>query len=639
MARKTGIDYASSNNNASKPENDSHTRILKYTLIIGIAWTVILAWLLTLSLFGQRQESQESALVQARHSFEKDLVYRRWAAVHGGVYVPITDETPPNPYLSHIENRDITTTSGLELTLMNPAYMTRQVHELGLEQYGFRGHITSLNPIRPENKADAWETEALQAFERGETEVFSTENINGESYMRMMRVMITEQQCLKCHEKQGYKVGDIRGGISVSVPMVPLWTIANKHSRTIATSYILVWLIGLGGIGIGNRIIKKRLHERKLAVQDLRELSLRNDAILAAVPDIIMEVDYNKIYTWSNRAGYEFFGEDVLGKEAAHYFEGEQNTYDKAQPLCSGSENIIYIESWQRRKDGKERLLAWTCKSLRDKDGNVIGALSSARDITDQHREKEDRKKLEVHMRQHQKLESIGTLAGGVAHEINNPINGIMNYAQLISDRLDEKNPLRRYATEIIQETERTATIVRNLLTFSRAGKETHNPARIKDIVDGTVSLVQTIIRHDQITLEIDVPGDLPIIRCRSQQIQQVLMNLLTNARDALNERYPEFDEDKILIVKVRPFERDEIDWIRMTVEDHGIGIPDEVQDRIFDPFFTTKDRTKGTGLGLSISYGIIEDHHGEMFVESEPGQYTRFHVDLRVNNGWTIEE
>ncbi|MDP8205265.1 MAG: HAMP domain-containing sensor histidine kinase, partial [Candidatus Electryonea clarkiae] len=185
---------------------------------------------------------------------------------------------------------------------------------------------------------------------------------------------------------------------------------------------------------------------------------------------------------------------------------------------------------------------------------------------------------------------------------------------------------------------ERVSTIVRNLLTFSRAEKETHSPANIQDIVNDTNSLVQAIIKHDQITLELDIPDDLPQIRCRSQQIQQVLMNLLTNARDALNERYPDYDENKLLTIKVRPFERDEIDWIRLTVEDHGIGIPEEIQDRIFDPFFTTKDRATGTGLGLSISYGIIKDHHGEMHVESETGQYTRFHVDLKVNSDWTLD-
>ncbi len=288
------------------------------------------------------------------------------------------------------------------------------------------------------------------------------------------------------------------------------------------------------------------------------------------------------------------------------------------------------------RKDGTRLPILIGAAAL---PGTEMNGVAFILDITERKQALEDRKKLEIHLRQHQKLESIGTLAGGVAHEINNPINGIMNYAQLINDRLDQDSPLKEFAIEIGKETERVAVIVRNLLTFSRDEKETHSPADIQDIVDETISLVQTIIRHDQITLEIDIPDDLPKIRCRSQQIQQVLMNLLTNSRDTLNERYPEFDEDKLLIVKVRSFEKDDMKWIRMTVEDHGVGIKDDIRDRIFDPFFTTKDRTKGTGLGLSISYGIVEDHLGEMHVESEPGQYTRFHVDLRVNNGWTLRE
>jgi len=249
-----------------------------------------------------------------------------------------------------------------------------------------------------------------------------------------------------------------------------------------------------------------------------------------------------------------------------------------------------------------------------------------------------DRKQAEASLRQVQKLESIGTLAGGVAHEINNPIYIIMNYAELISDRLSEQDPSRKYAEEIIRETERVATIVSNLLQFSRQEKESHSPANLTDIVEATVSLIQTIIRRDRIALEVDVPEDLPKIKCRSQQIQQVLMNLLTNARDALNERYPAYDEDKRMALTVRPFENEGRPWIRVTVEDHGIGIPDAIRDRLFDPFFTTKDRAKGTGLGLSISYGIVQDHHGALHVESEVGQYTRFHLELPVDNGWSLD-
>ncbi|MCP4705196.1 MAG: PAS domain S-box protein, partial [candidate division Zixibacteria bacterium] len=124
--------------------------------------------------------------------------------------------------------------------------------------------------------------------------------------------------------------------------------------------------------------------DRKQAELTLKNLSSRNKAILEAVPDIIMEVNSDKIYTWANKAGADFFGEDVLGKKASSYFEGNQETYKKVDPLFKGNENIIYVESWQRRKDGVKRLLAWWCRVLKDENGDVIGAISTARDITEQ---------------------------------------------------------------------------------------------------------------------------------------------------------------------------------------------------------------------------------------------------------------
>lgn len=115
-------------------------------------------------------------------------------------------------------------------------------------------------------------------------------------------------------------------------------------------------------------------------------------------------------------------------------------------------------------------------------------------------------------------------------------------------------------------------------------------------------------------------------------------MNMLTNARDALNARYSEYDPNKTIRVVVRCFKREDQSWIRLTIEDHGIGIPDKIIDRVFDPFFTTKDRTKGTGLGLSISHGIIKDHHGHISIETQEGEYTRFHIDLPVDTDWSLD-
>jgi PAS domain S-box-containing protein len=258
-----------------------------------------------------------------------------------------------------------------------------------------------------------------------------------------------------------------------------------------------------------------------------------------------------------------------------------------------------------------------------------VACVGVTEDITKQRRLEVERLEVEARSRQQQRLESIGNLASGVAHEINNPLMGISNYAQLIHDEAIRNGPVREYAEEILRETGRITYIVRNLLTFARQDTAEHGPAELDEIVEETLSLARTIIQRDHVELQAEIPAALPVIWCRSQQIQQVLMNLLTNGRDALNEKYSGSNPNKVLrvtasasVVKGRP-------WVRITVEDHGVGIPSEVVERMYEPFFTTKGRNKGTGLGLSISLGIVHEHGGGIRVETQPGEYTRFHVDL----------
>lgn len=240
----------------------------------------------------------------------------------------------------------------------------------------------------------------------------------------------------------------------------------------------------------------------------------------------------------------------------------------------------------------------------------------------------EEKVNLEAQLFRQQKLESIGTLASGVAHEINNPLTGIINYANLIYSRIGDES-LKEYSKGIMDEGQRVAGIVRNLLAFARQEKESHQPADIREIINAALSLLGSVLRKDQIKLEKDIPDSLPLLYCRSQQIQQVLINLLTNARDALNQRYQNNHENKRVQIRVMTLEKDGAPCLRTIVEDYGVGITPEIIERIFDPFFTTKHRNQGTGLGLSVSYGIIKEHEGELWTESVIEQYTRFYMDL----------
>src|SRR5512143_1449048 len=194
---------------------DRRNTTRKYGLLVVI-WSALLGGSLLWAMNQETRNTLDIADAAARANISKDLAFRRWATSHGGVYVPPTEHTPPNPYLK-VPDRDVVTTTGKKLTLMNPAYMLREMQTDFPGDYGTRSHITSLKLLNPKNAPDAWEEKALHAFEQGEKERVEVQQLDGQPYLRMMQPLIAETGCLKCHGFQGYKVGEIRGGLSTSV--------------------------------------------------------------------------------------------------------------------------------------------------------------------------------------------------------------------------------------------------------------------------------------------------------------------------------------------------------------------------------------------------------------------------------------
>ncbi len=261
-------------------------------------------------------------------------------------------------------------------------------------------------------------------------------------------------------------------------------------------------------------------------------------------------------------------------------------------------------------------------------------AVVAVDDITDLKKAEEDKKNMLEQLRQQEKLKAIGTLASGVAHEINNPLTGVINYAQLINERVTDDS-IKEFSRAIIEQSYRMTNIVKGLLSFSCPQKGSPRLAHIADVVDAALALIGSALRQDHIMVEKNIPQDLPLVTCYNYQIEQVIINLLTNARDALNCRYKGYHQDKIIKITAGSFKHDGYEWVRTTVEDHGIGISQDIISRIFEPFFTSKAINEGTGLGLSVSYGIVKEHQGHFLAESEPGHFTRFHIDLRVDSDW----
>ncbi len=229
-------------------------------------------------------------------------------------------------------------------------------------------------------------------------------------------------------------------------------------------------------------------------------------------------------------------------------------------------------------------------------------------------------------------LASLGELAAGVAHEINNPINGIINYAQILADQSSDKSDQQEIVREIIGEGERIALIVRNLLAFAKGQPEGKNPVAAEDILSAALALTKSQLAKDCIRLMVDMSPDLPPVKGHLQQIQQVVLNIISNARYALNQKYPAANEDKILHIQTQTRIIGKRPFVRLVFRDHGTGIPEDILHKIMDPFFSTKPNGVGTGLGLSISHGIVRDHDGRIGIDSVEGEYTRVTVDLPVH-------
>jgi len=235
-------------------------RLRLYGWAVLFIWTAMILGSLFWNLHRQDRLTLELALQSARIVVEKDILYRRWNSRNGGVYVFASELTPPNPYL-RVPERDIHLPDGRTLTLVNPAYMTRQIHEMERAATGVGGHLTSLKLLRPENVADFWETRALEAFERGVREVHESQQINAQPYLRLMQPLRVEQGCLNCHSEQGYKPGDLLGGISASVPMAGSMQLAAAQKRFLMVVHLIIWCIGLAGNHLGIRKLSAQLRQ------------------------------------------------------------------------------------------------------------------------------------------------------------------------------------------------------------------------------------------------------------------------------------------------------------------------------------------------------------------------------------------
>ncbi|MBU0942952.1 MAG: PAS domain-containing protein [Proteobacteria bacterium] len=269
---------------------------------------------------------------------------------------------------------------------------------------------------------------------------------------------------------------------------------------------------------------------------------------------------------------------------------------------------------------------SFTILPVKEMDGRIDKIMLLARELTRDEIQKVDSIRTA-------KLAAIGELAAGVAHEVNNPITGIINFAQILLDNYQLDPVGINIVQKIIDEGDRIASITHNLLAFARADNCEREPINPVEVVKECLSLVQHQLKMDGIMVLTEYPKNDAFIVANFNQLQQVLLNLISNSRYALNARYPRSDPHKIIEISCLKKRDEDRPVYRITIKDYGTGLPQSILERIFEPFFTTKPSGEGTGLGLSISYGIIKDHGGDLHVNSILDKYTEMIIEIPTTN------
>lgn len=380
--------------------------------------------------------------------------------------------------------------------------------------------------------------------------------------------------------------------------------------------------------------------ERRKNEEALRILNSRYQAILSAIPDIVTEVDINKRYTWVNPAGKEFFGDDVVGHFAQHYFVGEQNTYQIIEPLFNGDDRTVYVESWQRRKDGKRRLLAWWCRPLKDSLGRVIGALSTAHDITESQQAHAEREQLLKTLElKNVELQNLVYIA---SHDLRSPLVNIQGFGgelERVCSKLDalttqlpdgpNRQAIRALLTNDMPEclyfvkagTEKINQLLDGLLRLSRVGtaEVMLESVDMDEVLRQALFAIRYQIQQHGVAIHVDT---LPSCLGDGVLINQLFSNLIDNAIKYSEPSRP---------CRIRISGRIEGSQVVYQVNDNGIGIEPEYHDAVFQLFYRLhpSGNMAGEGLGLTIVKRILDRLNGTIRLESVPGQGTTFFITL----------
>ncbi|MCI5159272.1 MAG: DUF3365 domain-containing protein, partial [Candidatus Electrothrix sp. AUS1_2] len=400
--------------------------INKILIFLITGWTALLAVLLWWNMGQMKRTTLALAESNAKIFLQKDMLYRAWNVAHGGVYVPVSETTRPNSYLN-VPHRDVMI-GERQYTLMNPAYMFRQVAEMGEKITAIQGRITALHPKGPENKPNSWEKRALFSFQHGAKEYLDIAQIDGASYIRFMRPLKAEKACLSCHNERTASLGSVVGGIGIVVPMENYLEQHHKSVRKLWLAFWAIWSAGLGMTCIMNSMVQENMNRLKRSEQ-------QKDIILDNIDKVgigLHIIDRNYRVRYANRTMEKWFGytTDSICYEAAH---------KKNEPcsVCSLRQLVEEKKSVRYELTCRDKIFNVISAPVMMEDG-IPAKLELRLDVTDQGKIEEERRRAAELLKAKEAAESAtaakSMFLANMSHEIRTPMNAIIGMSKLALD-------------------------------------------------------------------------------------------------------------------------------------------------------------------------------------------------------------
>ncbi len=377
-------------------------------------------------------------------------------------------------------------------------------------------------------------------------------------------------------------------------------------------------VVGYEGINID-------ISDRKRMEKELKEANDFLMNLIESSVDGIIVTDMKGDILIFNKGAEDLLGyksEEVVGKMNIRsiYQPGvAKEVMDKLRsPDFGGVGKLTSFPILHRKKDGELIEGDLSASIIYDEKGNQIASVGIFKDLRERLRIQRELQKMQEALLQSEKLAAMGRLTSQIAHELNNPIYGIMNTLELLKTEIPPESKRRRILELSLSEIQRLSEMLRNMLSFSKPEEEKRRPVKIDELIEGILLMMEKQMRELNIHVETSFDPSIPEIMASTNQMRQVMLNIFKNAKEAM---------PKGGTLSVRTSKED--NRLMIQIQDTGIGIPEEIRAKIFEAFFTTKQKVKGVGLGLSVCYGIIKDHGGDIKVESEEGKGTTFAISL----------